>query len=432
MLSTPTLSQLGNGKVNIRFPNVGLQILSTMIHLLGVSILAALISRRVKSDLLTLKGLSRISFPRWLVLLTLVDSWAFLFTAGVLIQGAGLRLNSAVCSLGIFNCIAFYASSKVLIYLFLVEKIHVVWSPSSRYRRFKSPIYIVCFVVVCLYGVIAVVLIVERISFYREDGTCVIGLKRPASIALLVYDLSVNVIFTSLFLYPLYRSTFRSARVREVAKRTTWAAAVALTTSCVNILVLTLMKGEQLGWVCLGSCGTDVVVNAIALFWVTAGRSESRPAQAPQEVPTAGGRAPAKRSGALPKADPEAKMASTRRASTTLHPTVATEPEAVSGASDVPTVESLDSYEYAYSDDSDVEGQRTWDDEEAEKEVIVEEEHARPSSPQRDGNVFTTLTSIFNRGNEQSRSQDFQITVTTETDVHLDEINAECQPRRRS
>ena len=29
------------------------------------------------------------------------------------------------------------------------------------------------------------------------------------------------------------------------------------------------MHGQQLGWVCLGSCGTDVTVNALVLFWVT-------------------------------------------------------------------------------------------------------------------------------------------------------------------
>lgn len=36
------------------------------------------------------------------------------------------------------------------------------------------------------------------------------------------------------------------------------AAGVALTTSCVNILILTIMHGQQLAWVCLASCGTDV------------------------------------------------------------------------------------------------------------------------------------------------------------------------------
>jgi hypothetical protein len=67
------------------------------------------------------------------------------------------------------------------------------------------------------------------------------------------------------------------------------AAAVALTTSTANVLVLTLQHGKELGWVCLGSCGADVrrlfnlpftltdaglcifqvLCNAVALFWVT-------------------------------------------------------------------------------------------------------------------------------------------------------------------
>jgi hypothetical protein len=49
------------------------------------------------------------------------------------------------------------------------------------------------------------------------------------------------------------------------------ASTVALTTSAVNMLILTLMDGRQLGWVCLGACSTDVVVNALVLFWVTGG-----------------------------------------------------------------------------------------------------------------------------------------------------------------
>jgi hypothetical protein len=52
------------------------------------------------------------------------------------------------------------------------------------------------------------------------------------------------------------------------------AALVALITSTVNMLILTLMHGEELGWVCLGSCSADVIVNALALFWVTTGSSD--------------------------------------------------------------------------------------------------------------------------------------------------------------
>jgi hypothetical protein len=38
---------------------------------------------------------------------------------GMVIFGAGLESSRAACSLGIYLCIIFYASSKALIYLFL-------------------------------------------------------------------------------------------------------------------------------------------------------------------------------------------------------------------------------------------------------------------------------------------------------------------------
>ena len=68
----------------------------------------------------------------------------------------------------------------------------------------------------------------------------------------------INALLTGLFLWPVMRSSFRNNRVRRLAVRTLWSALIALTTSCVNILILTLMHGHQLGWVCLASCGTDV------------------------------------------------------------------------------------------------------------------------------------------------------------------------------
>lgn len=46
---------------------------------------------------------------------------------------------------------------------------------------------------------------------------------------------------------------------------------MALTTSSVNIIILASLDGKQLGWVCLGACATDVTINALVLFWVTAG-----------------------------------------------------------------------------------------------------------------------------------------------------------------
>ena len=98
----------------------------------------------------------------------------------------------------------------------------------------------------------------------------------------LVSGLSLNItlglflVIRSLFLHPLYRSSYRlTARLRRLARRTLVAAAVALITSAVNMVVLTVMHGQQLGWVCLGSCGTDVTINALALYFVTGSVDEA-------------------------------------------------------------------------------------------------------------------------------------------------------------
>jgi len=119
--------------------------------------------------------------------------------------------------------------------------------------------------------VIAGLLIFGRIHYFRHDGACVVGLKKISSLSLLIYDLYINIFLTILFLWPLLSSKFLSPRVKRVATRTLLAAGVALTTSTINVVILTVLKGEELGWICLGSCGTDVLFNSFAIYWVTGG-----------------------------------------------------------------------------------------------------------------------------------------------------------------
>ncbi|KAI0645571.1 hypothetical protein C8Q79DRAFT_910990 [Trametes meyenii] len=265
--STPTHSH------SMRFPSVGMEVLSAVIHLFGISTLAFLLAKKIRwADISSRQALLRMTWPRLLVVLNIVDSWLFLFSTGLLVNGTGMELNQTVCMLGIINCIAFYVSSKALIYLFLVEKVYVVWGGATKKKRLRSPVFLICLIVVGVYVGVAIFLVLGRISYFREDGSCVIGLTRPASLTLLIYDLFVNVFLTSLFVWPLLNRQINSRRLRRVAIRTLWAAAVALTTSCVNILVLTIMHGQQLAWVCLASCGTDVVINAAVLCWVTSGK----------------------------------------------------------------------------------------------------------------------------------------------------------------
>ncbi|CAE6436499.1 hypothetical protein ACGC1H_004522 [Rhizoctonia solani] len=257
------------------FPNSGMQSLSSVIHLLGVSVLGYCFARRTTFPDLSWSQLwSTITWPRLCVILVLADSWIFVFLSGVLVLGAGLSKDDMSCSLGIYACIALYVLSKILTYGFLIEKVHVVWGGAHQ-PRLKSPVYRICLITVTPYVVVIALMLLGRIAFIRNDGACVIGLKRLASLTLLIYDLYINIFLTGLFIWPLARSKLINPRLKSVAVRTLVAAFAALTTSTLNIAILTVMDGRQLGWVCLGSCGTDVTINAIVLFWVTSPTSST-------------------------------------------------------------------------------------------------------------------------------------------------------------
>jgi hypothetical protein len=47
------------------------------------------------------------------------------------------------------------------------------------------------------------------------------------------------------------------------------ASFCTLTISVTNLTILTILHGKELVWICLGSCSTDVLVNALVLFWLT-------------------------------------------------------------------------------------------------------------------------------------------------------------------
>ncbi|KAF7300033.1 hypothetical protein MKEN_01326000 [Mycena kentingensis (nom. inval.)] len=231
------------------FPSSVWQSFIAVGYLLGITILTFFSSRRID----TVVGGAK-TWPRVCTLLIFLDSYMFMFSY-FSSRHSGLRRWLA-------NELGFLCLSNI--YAFLTEKVYIVWDTSRP--RLRSPVYLVCMATVGLYTVIVIAMVIGRIAHFRpRDGACVIGLKPTASLPLLVYDLFINVLLTSLFLFPLFRNSAAArsdsssaARLRKVAVRTLVAAVAGLTTSTVNIAVLTLMHGTQLGWVCLASCGTDV------------------------------------------------------------------------------------------------------------------------------------------------------------------------------
>ncbi|KAG8814860.1 hypothetical protein FRC17_000943, partial [Serendipita sp. 399] len=161
------------------------------------------------------------------------------------------------------------------------EKVYVVWP--NKGTRWSSKAYRVGFVALFGFVIVLIVMIIGRIAYIREDRQCVIGLQRGSSLTMLLIDLVVNVLLTGMFVWPLWNSHMLSPNLRRVASRTLVASAAALAISATNMTVLTVLHGRELGWICLASCSTDVVVNAMVLFWLT------RPGQAADEPTSHGG-----------------------------------------------------------------------------------------------------------------------------------------------
>ncbi|KAJ7675220.1 hypothetical protein B0H17DRAFT_1182973 [Mycena rosella] len=256
------------------FPNPRLQALGALIHFLGVTVLTFFLSRQFfLEELTTRKGWRQITWARLCVLLLLFDSYLFLLSTGVLIFGVGLQINKIACAAGIYLCVTFYTTSKLLIYAFLTEKVYIVWR-NERGSRLKSPVYLLCMATISLYVGIIVAMAFGRIAQFRpEDGACVIGLKPTVSLLLLAYELACAAALTT--------SIVRSDQCTHLELANPILQGNTLLTS---------FKGyAEPSFVCLASCaldtnvGSQVVFNAAAIFWVANGR---RAARSPVSEPT--------------------------------------------------------------------------------------------------------------------------------------------------
>ncbi|CAE6489551.1 unnamed protein product [Rhizoctonia solani] len=212
------------------------------------SVLAFCFARRTTGEsFFSWQTWSSMSWPRLCVLLVFLDSWLFLFSTGILIGGVGMSSTFINCALGIYACILLYAGSKILIYWFLIEKVHVVWGGTHQ-PRLRSKVYWGCLLTMAPYAVIVILMFIGRVAYFRDDRACIIGLQKYASLSLLIYDLYINIFLTGMFLWPLFRSRLSNPKIKKMALRTLVAAFAALTTSTINIAVLTIMHGQQLGW----------------------------------------------------------------------------------------------------------------------------------------------------------------------------------------
>ncbi|KAF9435852.1 hypothetical protein BGZ76_005375 [Entomortierella beljakovae] len=233
--------------------------------------------------------LGTINYARGLVISLYLVSWAFSFIATMLVQTN--NENAISCDFSVFSCIVLYAVSKIIIYLFLMEKVYVVTAVGSTRRDFF--LYKVNMVLMLPYLGIFILMIKYRNSFilspttlaihsekagdrlHEDDfGHCIIGLKQQASLPLIIYDIILSTWLTALFIRPLMSSTSllqgpTKGKLRDVARRTLIGCVMALLLSSANVFTLVFFQGIERGLICLASCTLDVTLNAMTIHWVT-------------------------------------------------------------------------------------------------------------------------------------------------------------------
>ncbi|KAG0052405.1 hypothetical protein BGZ83_002656 [Gryganskiella cystojenkinii] len=214
--------------------------------------------------------MSTINYARGLVVSLYLVSWTFSLLAAMLVQTNNFNVIS--CTISIYSCITLYACSKIIIYLFLMEKVYVVTAVGAT--RYNFLLYRINLALLVPYFGILCLMIIFRVSEVEDTGHCKIGLLPPASVTLILYDIFISSWLTILFIRPLMSSTSllqgpSKGKLRDVARRTLMGSLVALLLSSANVFTLVYFKGHERGLICLASCTVDVTLNAMTVHWVT-------------------------------------------------------------------------------------------------------------------------------------------------------------------
>ncbi|CAE6431563.1 unnamed protein product [Rhizoctonia solani] len=260
-------------------PTAAMLNLSALAYLLGVTVITWCITRATeKYSLYTRKAWSNIPWARLCLMLVLFDAWLYLIITGVLLHGAPREHSPHMCSIGILLCLICFDTSKALVYLCLIERVRAVWN--TKRPRWRSPVYLFCVaLLIPLAGMVAGEMIPHAIH-YIYNGYCVLGVTRLSSVFFLAYDICINLFLTGMFVVPLMRSTIRSAWLRTVAIRSTVASVIALVSTTANGAIIFATHGNEAIWVCLGACATDLVINAVVLYWALQVPGESSDSRA--------------------------------------------------------------------------------------------------------------------------------------------------------
>ncbi|CAO3634191.1 unnamed protein product [Cunninghamella echinulata] len=220
-----------------------IEIITLFVTAIGVTLMGVFFG--MKTYYIQVHGLT---YAKGLVVLLIVFSWAFIISGTFVILTN--NANPTSCHAEDWICVAFYGSTKAIIYFWLVERVWLV--KVDRTTRWDSKMYRFLIIIVIPYSSIHCFLVI------------------------------INLLLTALFLKPLFKISKnkiivrrRKSRLTKLAYRSLIAAIVALFASFTNVLFFIILDGYERGVICYLGCDLDMIVNVIAINWVTSPTSPS-------------------------------------------------------------------------------------------------------------------------------------------------------------
>jgi hypothetical protein len=228
-------------------------------------------------------------------LLNLVYLFGFLFTISTFVPTliSGMR-NDGLCDAAIYLCLVFYLGGKVLLYVFMCERLRAI--RQVVVDRCADILWQRCFWgVLIVFGQIAIVCIFYPLDA-MNDGYCTIGLPTFITIPILIFDISCNLVISGLF-YKQSRAMFNGVTnalippnikrffhrqvanangtrafamskaledipetdnatlmIAEITRKTLIASILILFSTIVNLVLLSHYSGSEHGWLCFLMC----------------------------------------------------------------------------------------------------------------------------------------------------------------------------------
>ncbi|KAG2190424.1 hypothetical protein INT46_000128 [Mucor plumbeus] len=214
-----------------------------------------------------------VHYVRGLLLLLYALCWAFNLIACMLTSTNNGNFIS--CVLTNFNCALIYTGAKAVLYLYFIEKVHIISVPKSS--RFRSPLYLINLGLMLPHIAIILLQILYRVNVVNNEYPfhCTVGFDLPASAAALCYDVLLSLLYIAIFIkYYCFPNTaqqtaHQSSSLHMMAKRNIIAAITALITSNANFIILISSNGHERGLVASSVSALSLTIICVVLHWVT-------------------------------------------------------------------------------------------------------------------------------------------------------------------